>query len=94
MHQLEVAETNKKLEELEAEYKKLKDLEDQQAHYLNKIEEMKKEIIVRQYDHNDNMNKEELFQLKENKDLQSKFKGDIHDTKKNAYHQAINKIST
>ena len=29
MHQLEVAETNKKLEELEAEYKKLKDLEDQ-----------------------------------------------------------------
>jgi len=62
-------EISKRIEELEAEYKKVKECEDLEAEYVARIEGLKKEIVSKQYSHNDGMNQEEANQIKENQQL-------------------------
>ena len=89
-HIVETNELAKRLQELENEYRQLQGIEESQANYNKDIKKLKEELVVKQYEHHDNMNKQEKKQVKENIELNRENQNKIVEVKKNIFHVAKN----
>lgn len=67
-------------------------MEDKEEAYLKEIEQLKGDLVSKQYEHHDQMNQEEKKQLKENKELDSHNQSRIMEVKKNVYQVARNMV--
>lgn len=89
-HASEMNDLLKRLEEVEGEYRSYHEVEEKEQRYQQDIRNLKEALILRQYDHHDNMNKEEKRQLKENLDLTTHNQERIAEVKRNIYSVAKN----